>query len=71
MKTEDFKEQMKARNGIEGTISELCRGHGARRARYRGKKRLRTQGLFSALAVNVKRLARAIEGGLCPELAFR
>ena len=71
MKTEEFKERMKARNGIEGTLSELCRGHGARRARYRGKKRLRTQGLFSALAVNVKRLARAIEGGLCPELAFR
>lgn len=70
MKTEDFKERMKARNGIEGTISELCRVHGARHARYRGDKRLRTQGLFSALAVNVKRLSRAIEGGLCPDLAF-
>ncbi len=70
MKTEDFKERMKARNGIEGTISELCRAHDARRSRYRGEKRLRTQGLFSALAVDVKRLARAIEEGLCPDLAF-
>ena len=70
MKTEDFKERMKARNGIEGTISELCRAHGARRSRYRGEKRLRTQGLFSALAVNVKRLSRAMQQGLCPDLAF-
>jgi len=70
MKTDDFKERMKARNGIEGTISEMCRAHGARYARYRGKKPLGTQGFFSGLSVNAKRLTRAIQEGLCPELAF-
>ncbi|MCX5914472.1 MAG: transposase [Deltaproteobacteria bacterium] len=36
MKTPEFKEARKKRNGIEGTQSELVRAHGARRARYRG-----------------------------------
>ena len=70
MKTDDFKERMKARNGIEGTISELSRAHGARYARYRGKKPIGTQGFFSGLSVNAKRLTKAILEGLCPELAF-
>lgn len=70
MKTDDFKERMKARNGIEGTISEMCRAHGARYARYRGKKPLGIQEFFSGFSVNAKRLTRAILEGLCPELAF-
>lgn len=35
-KTEEFTERMHDRNAIEGTHSELVRGHGQRRARYRG-----------------------------------
>jgi transposase-like protein len=31
-----FKERMLQRNLIDGTISELARGHGLRRTRYRG-----------------------------------
>lgn len=59
--TEAFKEKMKRRAGIEGTISELTRKHGARRARYRGKAKVRLQMLFSGTAANLKRLARALE----------
>jgi transposase len=58
--TEDFKERMKRRPAVEGTISELTRKHGARRARYRGKDRERLQALFTGAAVNLKRLARAL-----------
>jgi IS5 family transposase len=58
--TDEFKERLKARAGVEGTISECTRCHGARRARYRGKGKVRLQALFTAAAVNVKRLARAL-----------
>jgi hypothetical protein len=36
MQTAEFGQQMKQRNAIEGTHSELVRAHGLRRARYRG-----------------------------------
>jgi transposase len=60
-RTEAFKEKMKRRPAIEGTISELTRKHGARRARYRGKAKERLQALFTGAAVNLKRLAQALE----------
>jgi len=34
---------MKHRNAIEGTQSELVRGHGLRRARYRGLIKVKLQ----------------------------
>ena len=58
--TDEFKERLKERSAIEGTISELTRCHGARRARYRGKGKVRLQHLFTGAAVNIKRLARAL-----------
>ncbi len=54
-----FKEKMKRRPAVEGTISELTRVHGARRARYRGQGKVRLQMLFAGSAANLKRLARA------------
>lgn len=57
-KTEAFRQKLHLRAGVEGTISELVRGHGLRRARYRGKKKLRLQCLFTGVAVNLKRLVR-------------
>lgn len=57
--TAAFQEQMNRRSAIEGTISELVRAHGARRARYRGKAKVCLQALFTAAAANLKRLARA------------
>jgi len=54
-KTEAFAQQMKHRNGIEGTQSELVRAHGIRRARYRGLAKARLQNYFAAAACNIKR----------------
>lgn len=58
--SEDFKEKMKRRPAVEGTISEMTRKHGVRRARYRGKDKVRLQALFTGAATNLKRLARAL-----------
>ena len=49
---------MQARNGIEGTISELARGYGMRRCRYRGLTKARLQNWFIAAACNIKRWCR-------------
>jgi hypothetical protein len=58
-KTGVFQRRMHQRNAIEGTISELVRGHGLRRARYRGLLKVRLQNYFIGAAANVKRwLAR-------------
>jgi transposase len=57
-RTPEFKERLKHRNGIEGTQSELVRGHGLRRARYRGLAKARLQNYFIAAACNVKRWIR-------------
>lgn len=59
--TKAFQERIKRRAGIEGTISELTRKHGARRARYRGKAKVHLQMLFTGTAANLKRLACALE----------
>lgn len=57
-KTQPFRERMKHRNAIEGTQSELVRGHGLRRARYRGLGKVKLQNYFIAAACNVKRWIR-------------
>jgi len=57
-KTDAFKEEMKHRNAIEGTQSELVRGHGLRRARSRGLAKVRLQNYFIGAACNVKRWIR-------------
>jgi hypothetical protein len=56
--TEVFKKRMRHRNAIEGTQSELVRGHGMRRARYRGLAKARLQNYFIGAACNVKRWIR-------------
>lgn len=60
MQTEDYKQDMKRRNGIEGTQSELVRGYGLRKARYRGKAKVRLQNYFIGAACNMRRLFRRI-----------
>lgn len=58
-RTAEFAQRMHQRNGIEGTISELARGQGLRRARYRGLPKVRLQNYFIGAAANAKRwLAR-------------
>lgn len=61
MKSQTFQQEMHQRNGIEGTISELVRAHGARRSRYRGLAKNQLQASFIGAAINLKRLAKALE----------
>jgi hypothetical protein len=56
--TEAFRERMHRRNGIEGTHSELIRGYGLRRARYRGKAKVNLQNQFIGAACNINRWLR-------------
>ena len=58
METEEFKQDMHKRNGIEGTISGLVRGQGMRRSRFRGKEKTRFQIKMCGTAANVSRLHR-------------
>ena len=55
-----FKERMHERNAIEGTVSELARGHGLRRSRYHGLAQVELQNLLVATGCNIKRSLRAI-----------
>jgi transposase len=57
-KTEAFQKRAQHRNAIEGTQSELVRGHGLRRARYRGLAKVRLQNYFIGAACNAKRWIR-------------
>ena len=58
MQTEAFKQKTKRRNGIEGSVSELVRGYGLRKARYRGRGKVRLQNYMIGAACNVKRWFR-------------
>ena len=60
MQTDAFKQEMRRRNGIEGTQSELVRGYGLRQARYRGQARVRLQNYLIGAACNIRRLFRRI-----------
>jgi len=51
----EFSKSMYPRNGIEGTHSELVRGHGMRRTKYRGLSRVGLSHYFMGAACNVKR----------------
>lgn len=71
-KTAAFGVRMHRRNAIEGTHSELVRGHGLRKARYRGLPKERLQNYFIGAAANAKRwiarLGWRIEQALRPAL---
>jgi len=56
--TPAFRQRLHLRAGIEATISELTRCFGLRQARYRGLHKQRLQTYFTAVALNLKRLAR-------------
>lgn len=58
MGTEAFEKDMRHRNGIEGTQSELVRGYGLRRARYRGRSKVRLQNYMIGAASNIRRWCR-------------
>ena len=56
-KTPAYQLRMHRRSGIEGTHSELARGYGIRRARYRGLGKTDIQMQFTAAACNLRRWA--------------
>jgi len=60
MRAEGFSESMHPRNGIEGTHSELVRGHGLRRTKYRGSNRVALSHYLMGAACNVKRYLRRL-----------
>ncbi len=55
MREAGFSKTMHPRNGIEATHSELVRGHGLRRTKYRGLSRVSLSHYFMGAACNVKR----------------
>jgi len=59
-KTEEFAQRMHERNAIEGTQSELVRGHGQRKARYRGQAKVDLQNQLIGAACNVKRWLKCL-----------
>lgn len=65
--TDAFRQEMRIRAGAESVISELVRGYGARRARYRGQRKNELQLAFIGAAANLKRLALAT---FCPYPLF-
>ena len=54
-RTDQFKQDMKLRQAVEGKLSEMKRYHGLTRARFRGLKKFALQCYFTAVAVNIKR----------------
>jgi transposase len=55
MREAGFSKTMHPRNGIEATHSELVRGHGLRRTKYRGRSRVSLSHYLMGAACNVKR----------------
>ena len=55
--TPEDQQRMHRRSGIEGTHSELARGYGMRRSRYRGLEKTDIQMQFTAAACNLRRWA--------------
>lgn len=68
METEEFKTAMKRRAPVEGTISQVARG-GGRYARYRGRRKVNLQLVFTAVGINLRRLCAAWARGYSPSWA--
>ena len=56
-RTPEYRRRMCRRSGIEGTHSELKRGFGAHRCRYRGRAKTDLQMQFAGAACNLRRWA--------------
>lgn len=66
-----YAEVRKEHPAIERKMNELARWQRMRRARYRGRERVQTQGWLTALAVNVKRIVALLVGPAPPGGAVR
>ena len=59
-KTDEFREKYKQRAGIERKNAEMKRFHGLARARGYGLRSVSLQAKFTAIAVNLKRIAKLV-----------
>jgi transposase len=62
-KTPAYEAARRQHGRIERKLAELVRWHGARRARYRGRLKVKVQMLLTAVVVNVKRIVRLLGAG--------
>jgi len=62
--TEHYQEVRREHPKVERKLSEIVRWHRGRRARYRGKWRVRIQYLMMGAVVNIKRMVKQWTGGL-------
>jgi transposase len=60
-KTDEFKQAYARRSGVEGTISQGIRRSGLRRSRYVGRAKTHLQHIFTAVAINLVRVAAWFE----------
>jgi transposase len=60
--TKAFRKEYALRAGVEGTISEAVRKHGARTSRYIGQEKTRLQEILLATAIDLERAARWLMG---------
>lgn len=67
----EFRQRYAIRAGIEGTNSELKRGHGLGALRVRGRWRVALATYLKALACNLKRMLRALMLQTAPPVAAR
>ena len=58
--TPDYQTSMRKRNAVEGSHSELMRGYGLRRCRYKGRLKTELQSQFTATACNLRRWSRRL-----------
>jgi hypothetical protein len=56
----DWQRRYAARSGIEGTVDEIVNGHRMRRCRYHGTAKAHIQHVFTAIAINIERLASSV-----------
>ncbi|OQB24017.1 MAG: Transposase DDE domain protein [Chloroflexi bacterium ADurb.Bin180] len=60
-KGEEHQTAMKGRLAVERKLAEMLRVHGLRHCRYRGLDRYRIQLGFTAITVNIKRIAKLVQ----------
>ncbi len=59
-RTPGYRDRMHRRSAVEGTHSELARGYGLRRCRYKGRAKTGLQAQLTATACNLRRWARRL-----------
>ena len=58
--TEAYVQVRQQHPKVERKLAETVRYHGGRRARYRGRKRVKIQYLLTSIAINIKRIVRLL-----------